>query len=172
MSLITRLAGKQKTYPESDIEDIAQIVTNLTEYPSTNFSRYLEQAIKNQLNNLISVTTNVHGIDSSVYNPITETSIYDSEDQKYLYPTEPDYSGRLLIVGLPGISFSGRDQWNTQDVRLFWNQPAAEETEIKENAKIVVNSDYRKVEYRSKNLRRHTGRYFELIQIHQLVPYN
>ena len=172
MSLITRLAGKQKINIESDIEDACQVITNLTEQSTTSFSRYLEQAIKNQLNNLLEVTSKVHGIESSVYNPLVETSIYDSEDQKYLYPTSPDYEGRLLIVGLPGISFSGRDQWTPDEVRLFWNQPSADDVEIKENAKIVVNSDYRKVEFRSKNLRRHTGRYFELIQIHQLVPYN
>ena len=180
MSLIKRLAGSTKHKVQSDIDDklgmlaeIADLPEDAFSVPNSTYGQYLEVGIKNQISAMILIATNVHGIESKVYNSLYETSVYDSEDQGYQFEDTPSYEGKLLISGLPFISYSGRDQWSNDQIRLFWNQPEpTEESVIKKNAKIVIDSDYRKVSFRSKTLRRHTGRYFEFFQIHQLVPYN
>ena len=172
MSLIKRLAGVRKQEITSDVETACAVLADVVDVPESTFSRYLEAGIKNQISTMLSIATHVHGIKCKVYNPVYNPSVYDSEDQRYVYEETPAYSGKILISGLPFISYSGRDQWSNEQIRLFWNQPAKNNTEIKEKAKIVVDSDYRKVSLRSKTLRRHTGRYFEFLQIHELVPHN
>jgi hypothetical protein len=135
------------------------------------FQSAQEQAAKGQQDVLRAIYTNLHGVQGCVFNPRFETSIYDSEDQDYHYPIIPDFEGKLMIDGIAdALRFAGEDQWSMPEVTLYWSQPNV--FDIKENAKIVVNHLDQRISFRSKNKRRQVGQHVEMVQVHQLVPYN
>jgi hypothetical protein len=137
----------------------------------TDFAILQEQAAKRQQDSLRAITGNLQGVQACVFNPRFESSIYDSEDQDYHYPVVPDYEGKLLIDGIADtIRFAGEDQWSMPEVTLYWSQPNV--FDIKENAKIVVNHLDQKLAFRSLNKRRQLGQHVEIVQLHQLVPFN
>ena len=106
-----------------------------------------------------------------MFNPRFETSIYDTEDQDYHYPIVPDFEGKLMIDGIAdALRFAGEDQWSMPEVTLYWSQPNV--FDIKENAKIVVNHLDQRISFRSLNKRRQVGQHVEMVQVHQLVPFN
>lgn len=137
----------------------------------TDFQAIQEQAAKTQQDSLRAIYTNLQGVQACIFNPRFETSIYDEEDQDYHYPVVPDYEGKLLIDGIAdALRFAGEDQWSMPEVTLYWSQPNV--FDIKENAKIVVNHFDQRISFRSKNKRRQLGQHIELVQVHQLVPFN
>ena len=138
---------------------------------SSDFQTKQEQAAKRQQDSLRAIYTNLHGVQGCVFNPRFETSIYDSEDQDYHYPIVPDFEGKLMIDGISdALRYAGEDQWSMPEVTLYWSQPNI--FDIKENAKIVVNHFDQKISFRSKNKRRQMGQHIEMVQVHQLVPFN
>jgi hypothetical protein len=138
---------------------------------NSSFQVLQEQAAKRQQDSLRAIYTNLHGVQGCVFNPRFETSIYDSEDQDYHYPIVPDFEGKLMIDGIADtIRFAGEDQWSMPEVTLYWSQPNI--FDIKENSKIVVNHLDQKISFRSKNKRRQVGQHVEMVQVHQLVPFN
>lgn len=157
--------------PCNDYQDeLAQIALS-PECSENNSKQLLEVAAKKQQDILRAISTNLYGYTSCIFNPRFETSIYDSEDQDYHYPTVPDFEGKLLIDGLQnGLRYSGEDQWSAPEITLYWSRPNI--FEIKEHAKIIVNHGDQKVALRSANRRRMMGQFVELYEVHQLVPYN
>jgi hypothetical protein len=162
------------TFSDSSLDSFATSVESPTSSSSdcqSTFQAQMEACAKAQIDAMLGLTANLVGYFSCVFNPRFETSIYDSEDQDYHYPVVPDYQGKLLIVGLAeGLRFAGEDQWSPAEIALHWNTPQI--FDIKENAKIVVNYFDQKVTLRSKTKRRKMGQFRELVQIHQLVPFN
>ena len=138
---------------------------------NSTFQQVTEQAAKRQQDSMRAIYTNLHGVQSCIFNPRFETSIYDSEDQDYHYPIVPDFEGKLLIDGIAdALRYAGEDQWSMPEVTLYWSQPNV--FDIKENAKIVVNHLDQRISFRSKNKRRQVGQHVEMVQVHQLVPFN
>lgn len=136
----------------------------------SSFQQLLERCAKNQIDTITAINTNLQGVFVCIFNPRFETSIYDEEDQDYHYPVIPDYEGKILITGLVSPRFAGEDQWTHAEPVLWWNQPNI--FDIKENAKIVVNHADQRMTFRSKDLQRNMGQHIEIMQIHQLVPFN
>jgi len=137
----------------------------------TDFAVLQEQAAKRQQDSLRAIYTNLDGVRACVFNPRFESSIYDSEDQDYHYPVVPDYEGKLLIDGIADtIRFAGEDQWSIPEITLYWSSPNV--FDIKENAKIVVNHLDQKLSLRSVNKRRQLGQHLEMLELHQLIPFN
>lgn len=138
---------------------------------NSDFQAVTEQASKRQQDSLRAIATNLHGVQACIFNPRFETSIYDQEDQDYHYPIIPDFEGKLLIEGIAdALRYAGEDQWSMPEVTLYWSQPNV--FDIKENAKIVVNHFDQRISFRSKNKRRQLGQHVEMVQVHQLVPFN
>lgn len=179
MSCVTKIIlPKIPSDTTSDSNDSLGFLDCFSDLPSpigkncpTSFDIIQEELAKRQQDSLRAIYTNLKGVHACVFNPRFETSIYDSEDQDYHYPIVPDYEGKLLIDGIADtIRFAGEDQWSMPEVTLYWSQPNV--FDIKENAKIVVNHLDQKMSFRSKNKRRQLGQHVEMVQIHQLVPFN
>jgi hypothetical protein len=133
------------------------------------FIETLQKAAYNQLNTYITIQTNLWGVDCCLYNPVFTTSIYDDEDTLFNYNAVEDFHARILIQGLQGTRFSGRDQWTHENFPLlWWNQPNI--FDIKQDAKIIVNHAARQLAFRSLYVRRIVNQFLELVQIHHLVP--
>ena len=167
---VSRILLPRQTVPEDSSVTATELPSPLGQNCDSSFQALLEQCAKRQIDNLIAIDTNLHGVHACVFNPRFETSIYDEEDQDYHYPVLPDFEGKLLITGLGRRRFAGEDQWTNAEPLLWWNQPNV--FDIKENAKIVVNHFDQKVSFRSKELRRDIGQHIEIIQVHSLVPFN
>ena len=131
----------------------------------------LELAAKKQQDILRAINTNLFGLQSCIFNPRFDTSVYQQEDQDFHYPVIPDFEGKLLIEGLQNIlRYSGEDQWSSPEITLYWSRPNI--FEIKENAKIVVHHGDQRVSLRSANRRRQMGQFIELYETHSLIPFN
>jgi len=167
---VSRILLPRQTVSEDSSVATEELPSPLGQTCDTSFQALLECAAKAQIDTLLAIKTNLYGVEACVFNPRFETSIYDEEDQDFHYPIIADFKGKLLITGISQLRFAGEDQWNTTEPTLWWNQPNV--FDIKENAKIVVNHFDQKISLRSHNRRRQVGQFRELVQVHQLVPFN
>lgn len=155
------------------IQETGPCTPQLPETCPSLFQQQLNAAAAAQRAILQAVEIQQLGVLGSIFNPRFETSIYQEDDEEYDYPSEPDFTGKLLIKGLltPNIRYAGTDQWQFDHTELWW---ASQQTTFipKEQAKVVIHDNDLHLVFRILNKRQILGMYRRIADVYELIPFN
>lgn len=132
----------------------------------------IEQSLRTSNGKIIGVMTNLYGLECQVFEPVSSVSIYDEEDQEFVYNSNPDYVGKLLITGINELRFGSLDDWSPGEVKLFTPTDSSIGYVPLENSKIIVNDNDNEFNLRVLSKRAITGQHLEIIHIFELVGFN
>jgi len=127
--------------------------------------------IKIGVNISINVLTNLYGISSDVYFPIKSDSLqYGYFDDNIEYPSEPNWSGKLLIPSIfkeIQASFSGAFDNLTPDEKILY---LPNTIEFPRYSKIIIWLQDQAVEYRINDIQEYRDDEGQIYRKYILVP--